>query len=71
MTPTIGDYKLVAEAFVDLMVQPMGIESWSPERMEEVADAFTRIGHPETADHLRKGYKLCLDQRVAPKPQKA
>ena len=63
--PTLDDYKLVAEAFADLLKQPMGIESWSSERMEEVAQGLERIGHPETADHLRKGYALCLQKRVA------
>lgn len=64
--PNAEDYKLVAESFVDLLRQPMGIESWSRERLEEVAQGFVRIGHIETADHLRKGYALCLEKRAAP-----
>ncbi len=63
--PTLEEYKLVAEAFVDLFKQPMGIESWSPERMEEIAQGFERIGHPETAKHLRQGYTICLEKRGA------
>ncbi len=58
------NYKFVAECFVDLFLQPMGIESWSPDRMEEVTKGFERIGHSETAEHLRKGYAFCLEKRV-------
>ena len=59
-----ADYKFVAECFVDLFAQPMGIESWSPDRMQEVAKGFERIGNSETAAHLRRGYAFALERRV-------